>query len=462
MSTAVHCTPLNIQIAAREFFVHFSESPWSMLLDSGLSQHVDATIDVIVFSPIITLVSDNEQTKVSNIATGMSYHSADNPFDVLQHELSHCGLSKDKSTFSFSGGAVGHFSYDLARRAETLAEVAKQDIDLPVMAVGIYEHAIIFDKKLPRPQLVSRGSLKQHQQMLQTLNALVVSEQRTSYRLTTPWQHQITKQQYSDKFNQIQQHLRAGDCYQINLTQRFNAGFKGNEYQAYLDIAQQNNTPFSAFIRLPNAAILSVSPERFLQCHQGIIETKPIKGTRPRSEDPIEDNRLAIELKESEKDQSENLMIVDLLRNDIGRSAIAGSVAVPTLFAIESFKNVHHLVSTITAKLPQHISPITLLKNAFPGGSITGAPKISAMNIIDALEPSRRSIYCGSIGYISCDLQMDTNITIRTLLCTEQQIYCWAGGGIIADSEVDAEYQECFDKVASILPILYPKSLELQ
>ncbi|WP_224142403.1 aminodeoxychorismate synthase component I, partial [Escherichia coli] len=213
---------------------------------------------------------------------------------------------------------------------------------------------------------------------------------------------------------QIHDYLHAGDCYQINLTQRFSARYQGDEWQAFLRLNAQNRAPFSAFIRLPDSAILSVSPERFLQLEQKQISTRPIKGTLPRLADPQADKIQAQKLADSKKDQAENLMIVDLMRNDVGRVALAGSVRVPELFVVEPFPAVHHLVSTITATLPETLNATDLLRACFPGGSITGAPKIRAMQIIEELEPHRRNAYCGSIGYISCCGNMDTSITIRT------------------------------------------------
>jgi len=429
--------------------------PWSMLLDSGQSQHIDANYDIIVHSPVLTLVSDDKQTVITNRATLETTNSCDNPFDLLTHELDRLSLSTIQSSLPFSGGAVGLFSYDLGRHCETINMLAVKDLDIPVMAVGIYRHAIIFDRKNSQFYVVSRSSTQAHQKYINALHQLLdVQPANKAFSGGDQWQHQITKAEYADKFYQVKNHLRQGNCYQINLTQRFNMPYSGDEYSAYLALAKNNETPFSGFIRLDNCAILSLSPERFLQTHKDNIQTKPIKGTIARSNNAKQDKLLAHTLRHSEKDQSENLMIVDLLRNDIGRSAVAGSVAVPYLFEIESFENVHHLVSTVTAKLPTDVSPIQLLRDAFPGGSITGAPKISAMNIIDSLEPNRRSIYCGSIGYISADGNMDTSITIRTLLATEQQLYAWAGGGIVADSTLDSEYQECFDKLASIMPLL--------
>jgi len=458
MSSTLHVSTLTIAPDARHFFSKISHLPWAMLLDSGSSDHGDANYDIIVFTPKITLTTQSGITTMVDVDANTTTTSEQNPFDLIELKLNICGLSGIKSELPFSGGAVGHFSYDLGRYCEELDDVAQADIDLPEMAVGIYQHAIVFDHKHAAVKLVSRATALQHQAQIQHVIALAMTIPASVLpgKLTAPWRNQITFSQYNERFNRVQDYLRQGDCYQINLTQRFQSSYVGNEYDIYLKLAKQNNTPFSAFIRLTKGAIISVSPERFIQCRGGEIEAKPIKGTRPRSNDSAEDKALVVELLNSEKDQSENLMIVDLLRNDIGRCALPGSVTVPTLFAIESFKSVHHLVSTVLATLPDNISPLTLLKGAFPGGSITGAPKIRAMNIIDELEPHRRSIYCGSIGYISADRQMDTNITIRTLLCLDSEIYCWAGGGIVADSNVNDEYQECFDKVASILPLLAP------
>ncbi|MDF4536337.1 aminodeoxychorismate synthase component I, partial [Vibrio parahaemolyticus] len=223
--------------------------------------------------------------------------------------------------------------------------------------------------------------------------------------------------------------------------------YTGSEWQAYLKLEKGNQAPFSAFLRLPQGAILSVSPERFLQVCDRVIETKPIKGTRPRHADKQQDALLKQDLVSAEKDQAENLMIVDLLRNDIGRVAKPGSVHVPKLFDVESFPAVHHLVSTIRATLDEQYQAADLLRACFPGGSITGAPKVRAMEIIEELEPHRRSAYCGSIGYLSRHGKMDTSITIRTLVAYQKQLYAWAGGGLVADSEGAAEYQETLDKL---------------
>lgn len=264
----------------------------------------------------------------------------------------------------------------------------------------------------------------------------------------------MSQEQYHEKIGQIHEYLRSGDCYQINLAQRFQAKYKGNEWDAFLLLTRANRAPFSSFIRLPNNAVISISPERFIQLQDGEIQTRPIKGTLPRLEDEHADAMQVEKLANSPKDRAENLMIVDLLRNDIGRVAQPGTVKVPELFAVEAFPAVYHLVSTIAATLDKPYTATDLLRASFPGGSITGAPKIRAMQIIEELEPHRRHGYCGAIGYISFCGKMDTNITIRTLLTDKKRIFCWAGGGIVADSQADKEYQETFDKLRLILPVL--------
>jgi para-aminobenzoate synthetase component 1 len=245
----------------------------------------------------------------------------------------------------------------------------------------------------------------------------------------------------------------------VNLAQRFDATVRGDSYSAYLALRRINPAPFSAFFSTPYGDILSSSPERFLCVDGDRVETRPIKGTRPRLADAADDLRQRDELAASAKDRAENVMIVDLLRNDLGKACVAGSVEVCRLFDIESFAQVHHLVSTVTGKLAPGRHALDLLRGSFPGGSITGAPKVRAMEIIDALEPQRRSIYCGSIGYLSANGRMDLNVAIRCLLRVGSSVYAWAGGGIVADSSVDSEFQESLDKASGLLAVLADSSV---
>ncbi|NLS12635.1 aminodeoxychorismate synthase component I [Vibrio sp. SM6] len=441
-------------------FAHVQHLPWASLLRSASDTHIDSRFDILVANPIATIETRDNQSHVWDGAA--RFISQDDPFQVihsLQTKLLPALNDIEKETLGelqllpFIGGALGLFSYDLGRQIERLPQWAEHDLRTADMAVGLYEWAIVADHLEQKAWIVGHNI----EQAWQWLNAQKAPLSVPFHLLGEPkqkWLANMSREQYQHKFEQIQHYLLSGDCYQINLAQRFCAAYNGDEWLAYQALEAHNQAPFSAFLRTEESAILSVSPERFIQFQHGVIETKPIKGTRPRSQDAATDKRYATELAHSEKDQSENLMIVDLLRNDIGRVATPGSVHVPKLFEIESFPAVHHLVSTIRASLDEQYQPIDLLRAAFPGGSITGAPKVRAMEIIEELEPQRRSAYCGSIGYLSRHGKMDTSITIRTLVAEQGRLYVWAGGAIVADSDCDAEYQETHDKLSKILPVL--------
>jgi para-aminobenzoate synthetase component 1 len=326
--------------------------------------------------------------------------------------------------------------------------------------VGRYLWAVVIDHQLQRSCLmhhpkVNETSLQQVQQRLaQNLTADSV-RQAHPFVLTTAFVSNMDRATYGQALNRIDDYIHAGDCYQINFTQRFSATCSGDPWLAYRALRKTAPTPFAAFLESNDGTILSLSPERFLEAsREGKVETRPIKGTRPRATNTDEDQYLAQQLLQSPKDRAENLMIVDLLRNDLSKSCLPGSVNVPELFSIEHYPNVHHMVSSVCGILRPGVTAVQLLRDCFPGGSITGAPKIRAMEIIDELEPQRRSIYCGSIGYISACGTMDTSITIRTLLVQKDRIYCWAGGGIVADSDIDDEYQESYNKVNNLLQTL--------
>ncbi|MFN1535191.1 aminodeoxychorismate synthase component I [Vibrio jasicida] len=431
-------------------FSRIEHQPWAMLLRSASETHIDSRFDVLVANPIATLETVAGDTQIKTDT--QEYASQDDPFSLLdelqQQLLPNLELGAEWD-LPFVGGALGYFSYDLGRRVESMPELAAKDLQTPDMAVGLYEWALVVDHKLKTAILVGQNT-QAAWQWLDSQSPVDVED----FKLIGDWQSNMTQASYATRFDCVQEYLLSGDCYQINLAQRFNAPYQGSEWQAYLKLEAANQAPFSAFIRMPKSTLLSISPERFLELKDNVIETKPIKGTRPRGADTLQDQANAHDLQTAEKDQAENLMIVDLLRNDIGRVASPGSVHVPKLFDIESFPAVHHLVSTIRANLDPQYSAADLLRACFPGGSITGAPKVRAMQIIEELEPHRRSAYCGSIGYISRHGRMDTSITIRTLVAENNKLYAWAGGGVVADSDCASEYQETLDKLSKILPAL--------
>jgi para-aminobenzoate synthetase component 1 len=457
---------LPTDLSPLDLFTPFSNEPWAIWLDSGESEHIDACFDILVWQPEVTLCTCGDETTIHHTKTNKNVTSNEDPLSLLEKVQQQVlgKLVSSEQELPFLGGALGYFAYDLGRRFEKLPEQAEQDINLPEMAVGIYAQAIIFDHKRKQYFLIcqeeKRLELTLFIEMIIHKKQSKTQEQE-NFALTSSWQSNMDKANYIEKFKQVQQFLSSGDCYQINLAQRFSADYQGDELQAYIALRRENKAPFSAFIRLENTAILSVSPERFLQLSQGKVQSKPIKGTMPRSENKQQDEKNAQLLAHSIKDRAENVMIVDLLRNDISKVCKANSVVVPKLFDIESFPAVHHLVSTVEGQLAEQYTACDLLRGAFPGGSITGAPKIRAMEIIEQLEPHRRSIYCGSVGYISNCGTMDTSITIRTLICqksrkknSQGKIYCSVGGGLVADSIATSEYQETFDKVNRILPVL--------
>jgi para-aminobenzoate synthetase component 1 len=434
-------------------FAPLMSQPWTLLLHSGSAEHAHSRFDLLVADPQATLVTQGVMTTMTSKKYGTQI-AYDDPLILLQQMQQQILTAvSPHAVYPFLGGAVGLFSYDLGRHFENLPTMAAADTQLPDMAVGLYDWALIADHHQQQCILICQGDCSQR---LHWLKQQRHATQIQPFQLTRSWVANMSRSDYAEKFFKIQAHLQRGDCYQVNLAQRFCASYQGDEWQAFQRLQASNRAPFSAFLRFPAATLLSLSPERFLQVAQGEISSRPIKGTCRRHANPVLDQQAAQTLASSIKDRAENLMIVDLLRNDIGRVALPGSVQVPELFIIESFPAVHHLVSTITATLDPRFTLFDLLRTTFPGGSVTGAPKIAAMSIIEALEPQRRSAYCGSIGYISCCGTLDTNIAIRTLLAEKGQLYCWAGGAITADSDMEAEYQESFDKLNKILPLLTP------
>ncbi len=480
----------NIQLTTLiNVFTHYQSHDWSCWLDSGRVENTQSTVNqniqatgykrshnnryhILVHSPQLTFEfnagkacvagswvesppNDKVKTLIDNCKRQVSELNC--PFDMLNklHTLfQKCINVNDlrQRSHPFIVGALGSFGYDLNVFLNDIKDNDENEFDLSDICIGYYSNSIIYDAQLKQLFVYYQSDNESYVKHVDTI--LNKSVDTAKFELTESWHSNMQKHDYTYQIKRIHDYLKAGDCYQVNFAQRFSATYQGDEFQAYLQLRDINNAPFSAFMRYKSSAILSLSPERFLSINNKVVETKPIKGTRKRSTDPEVDLKMSTELLNSEKDKAENLMIVDLLRNDLSKYCEPHSVSVPDLFKLESYPAVHHMVSTVTGKLKQNATPYDLLKGAFPGGSITGAPKIRAMQVIQELEPNKRSIYCGSIGYIGIKDDMDTNICIRTLLAERGQLHCWAGGGIVFDSIAEDEYQESLDKVNKILPIL--------
>lgn len=443
---------LTYQADSSVLFDTLRDLPYPVFLDSAYPYSDRGRYDILSAAPLKILQFNID---ISNGCDGNI--NAFRDIDALLNELA--PLSEAAADLPFAGGIIGAFSYDggrelagVNRRTRDSDHIDQHAYQYPDFFAGLYSWAIIVDHHERTRSLISHPATPAA--LLDDIEQRLAAKMPATdleFSLCSPIRAHLDEARYRELFDRVQHYIRAGDCYQINLARRFEAEYVGQPWEAYRQLRMLAAAPFSAYLELPNSSVLSFSPERFLQVKDRAVLTTPIKGTAPRSAIPETDRALADALLASEKDRAENLMIVDLLRNDLGHCCEPGSIRVDKLFELQSFQTVHHLVSTISGRLAKNYSPLQLLAACFPGGSITGAPKYRAMEIIEELEPHQRSIYCGSVAYISRHGSMDSNIAIRTLLCEAGKLYCWSGGGIVADSQVDLEFEETWNKVGALL-----------
>lgn len=423
-------------------FAPVAAEPWAMLLQSSESGGPRGRYDILVARPRARLVTRGPNTEIER--DGVTHSRADDPLDLVRAELGDA-VDASASGLPFVGGALGWLGYDLGRRYLTPSQSPPgAGLDLPDLCVGIYDWALILDHHERALWLVGQGGASPEAEAL--LRGLATAEAAAAgsdgFQIRGREWSNMDAATYRRRFERLQSYIRAGDCYQVNLARRFSVSAAGNPWDLYRLLASSNPAPFAAWLNTPGGPVLSSSPERFLSVEDGEVEARPIKGTRRRSADPAEDAALGAALLESPKDRAENLMIVDLLRNDLGRSCEVGSIGVPELFTLESFAQVHHLVSSVQGRLAPGKDALDLLRGAFPGGSITGAPKRRAMQIIDELEAERRGPYCGSAFYLSRHGRFDSNILIRTMVADGERLHYWAGGGLVSDSDCASEWAE--------------------
>ncbi len=404
-------------------------------LDSGKPHSDYGRYDILSAAPIHVLNNPTIEIIESHVA---QLHTAS------------AALRQKHPHLPFHGGAIGYFNYEhnAAEFGITPHHEARPSI------VGIFNWALIQDHKEKTAHLLFLESCDKHVSQKITQQLTQASQTLATEFSVNNLTNDISREHYIQNIDRIHEHILAGDSYQVNFSQRFSGDFEGASDAAYLTLRQVMPSPFSAYCELGDDDILSLSPERFIHLENHIATTQPIKGTIARGATKEEDDVLANTLLNSEKNRAENVMIVDLLRNDFSQSCEPFSVKVPKLFALESFANVHHLVSTVEGKVKADVSPLTFFMRCFPGGSITGAPKKRAMEIIRDLETTPRNIYCGSVFYLSTNGKLDSNIAIRTLLVSEEKIYCWGGGGIVFDSQAGEEYDESLQKIAVLIETL--------
>lgn len=421
--------------------------------------------DILTASPEYWLETRHEQTPSwnGNSPPSLSIENL-NSLEALHALLNH--IQKNAINFSqciaedipFCGGLIGYCCYDIAREYIDLPGSPVDDINIPGMQFGFYTWACIQDHLKQKSWLVIHPDCSPilREKLYQLLTNVKPEKKIINTEQINEMLCNTTKKQYEDCFYKIKEYINSGDCYQVNFSRRFSAKTSLDSKDIYHKLRKIMPSPFCAFLPVlgqgTDDAIISLSPERFIGMdHEGNVVTQPIKGTAARGDNKEDDIAISKSLINDPKNIAENIMIVDLLRNDLGRVCKTGSIQVKELCELQSFSNVHHLVSTINGSLKEGLNGADLLKACFPGGSITGAPKIRAMEIIDELETTRRSIYCGSIVCFSSHGSMNSNITIRTILKSENTVYCWGGGGIVSDSQLESEYQESFIKVESIL-----------
>jgi para-aminobenzoate synthetase component 1 len=460
---------LKTPLEAPRCFELIKERPHSFFLDSGMDPAKLGRYSFMGSDPFLVLKSRGREISLS-YSDGREETVQGNPLDVLGGLLQRYRLETSPAPVPFGGGAVGYFSYDLCHFIERLPRTAVDDLNLPECYLAFYDSVIAFDHQQGRAYIVSSGfpeegeaaRKRRARARLDELKELILRGKPTdtSSPGVAPAGGEIalkanfSRQQYMEAVAAAREYILAGDIFQVNLSQRFEAGLAATPYELYRQLRLVNPAPFAAYLGFDEVAVASASPERFLRLTGDLVQTRPIKGTRRRGATLAEDAALANELLSSVKDRAENVMIVDLERNDLGRICRYGSVKVTELAILENYPTVFHLTSTVEGRLSPGKGAIELLKATFPGGSITGAPKVRAMEIIDELEPTRRSVYTGSIGYLGFNGDMDLNIVIRTVLVKGGKAYFQVGGGIVYDSEPEAEYQETLDKARALIQAL--------
>jgi len=404
-----------------------------------------------------------EWTEIGQVELGRA-----DPFAQLDQLLARYPAETISGLPPFQGGLAGLFGYGLAHSIERLPRPKYDEFQTPDLAVGLYDWVIAFDHVQGRAWIIAR-EWKRLEQLLRIVqfermaDSFDPARARPSVKIEAPQfplpghagvTSNFDRSGYLAAVGKAIEYINAGDCFQVNVAQRLLAPLTQPRLELYRKLRELNPAPFGGFFDLGEFAVASASPERFLRVDKRLVESRPIKGTRPRGGTLGEDEARRVELSKSAKDRAENVMIVDLLRNDLGRVCEFGSIRVPVVCEVESFRFVHHLVSVVAGKLRADKSPLDLLRAAFPGGSVTGAPKVRSMEIISELEPTARGPYCGSLGYIGFDGSMDANILIRTFTVGKGWVQFPVGGGIVADSDPQREFEETLHKAVGLLGAL--------
>lgn len=451
---------LNTKLNSFELYTIFKDDKYSFFLDSGMDHNRLGEFSFIGSNPFLIFKSKDRDIEI--IRDGKIEKLTGDPFVKIKEIMNEYKMDY-KSDIPFVGGAVGYLSYDLCHHIESLPRTAIDDVNVPDMYFGLYDGVVCIDHRgeSDRVYVASLGIIDSKERRADSIIEKIKKREQEGIDIVLPkstkkkeFKSNFTRDEFISSVRKVQDYIKSGDIYQANLTQRYSCDLEETPYELYGKLREINPAPFASFMDFEEGQIVSSSPERFIKLKDGIIETRPIKGTMPRGETPEEDLKNREQLINSEKDKAELLMIVDLERNDLGKIAKTGTVEVTELFRLEEYPTVYHLVATVVAEVEDDCDAIDCITASFPGGSITGAPKIRAMEVIDELEPTQRNIYTGSVGYIGFNGDMDLNIVIRTVVCKDNKAYFQVGGGMTWDSNAEMEYQETLDKAKALMDAL--------
>lgn len=422
----------------------------AFFLDSAIKMGEDMTrYSFLGCKPFMVLKSKGSNISIKD-GNGI-IEKQGNPFEELRRILKMFRLEDFMMpNIPFTGGAVGYMSYDLCHFIERLPSTTVDDIGFPDMYFGFYDKIIVYDHYADKCLLAGRDAKDSYLEAVAQTSLTPAGGGRFPKGNKPGIKSNFTKESYLNAVRRAKEYIAQGDIYQVNLSQRFEAEITVPPHELYMRLRTASPAPFSSYVQFDGKAVVSSSPERFLRLRSGRVQTRPIKGTRPRGSDAESDRNLKAQLLQSPKDNAELTMIVDLERNDLGRVCNYGSVKVTSKRTLETHPTVFHLVAAIEGDLHPRYDTVDLIKATFPGGSITGAPKIRAMEIVDELEPTSRSLYTGAIGYIGFNGNVDFNIAIRTFLVNGSKAYFQVGGGIVADSDPEEEYQETLHKARAL------------
>ncbi len=420
----------------------------TILLDSSKEDKDLSKYSFIGINPFLIFESYGEDTYINGEKI------AGNPFEILEGLLVKYKYEDNREDIPLKSGAIGYISYDTGRTLEVIPDTSAEDFSVPDMRFVFYKNIIAFDLINNKNYLTSIGDGKELIEIICRIeNGKKLAEEYIEEK-DTKFISNFTKDEYKKAITKLKDYITAGDVYIANMTQRFTCECSHDPFQVYKNLRTINKAPFAAYMNFADFKIISSSPERFIQVKDKKAHTRPIKGTRPRSQNPVEDEKNKQELINSEKDKAELLMVVDLERNDFSKVCKKNTVKVTELFALEEYATVFHLVSTVEGELQDEVSAVKCMKECFPGGSITGTPKIRAMEIIEELEGLKRNIYTGAMGYFDFNGNSDFNIAIRTIVQKDNKAYFGVGGGITCESDEEEEYNETLDKAKALMKVL--------